>query len=73
VKACVVISGFNPINFADLHEGNQACAFDGQQFERSRQRLGLGEFFLGSTQGEIEARVFEWLQQIIECASFEGP
>ena len=68
----VVVGGLDPIDLGDFEEGDLAGALDCEAFEFSREIFAERDSLLGALEGEFEACVVEWLEEIVERSGFEG-
>ncbi len=72
VHAGVVAGGLDPVDVRDIQKYQFAAAFDRQALHALRRyRRVVRNFVLGPAQGADEARVVEWLQQVVECSRLE--
>ena len=72
VEAGVVVGGFDPIDLGGSQERDLTGALDGEAIELSRVIFAEFDFLLCAVEGEIEARVVEGLQEVVERSGFEG-
>ena len=71
VQTCVIVGGLDPVDLRDVEEGNVSRIFDDQAFRCCRSGLCQRNFFPGAVEGEIESRVVEGLEKVVERSGLE--
>ena len=72
VQACIVVGCLDPVDLGDVEEGDVTCVLDDEAFRCCRSDLCQCNFFPGAVEGEIEPRVVEWFEQVVEGSGLEG-
>src|SRR5436309_3413100 len=74
VQASVIIRRLDPVDFRDSDETDFPCALHHEPLRFPPPGLlltGTANALLGSCERKLEARIVEWLQQVVERSSFE--
>jgi hypothetical protein len=72
VKTCVIVGCFDPIDLGDFEERDLAGVFDCEALEFSGDIFAESDFLSGAFESEVESRVVEWLEEIVESSGLEG-
>ena len=73
VQARVVVGSLDPIDLGDSDERDLSGALDGQALQFSWKIFAKHDLSLGAVEGQVESRVVERLQEVIERSGLESP
>src|SRR5580698_5201366 len=68
VQAGIVVGGFDPIDLGGSQERDTAGALDDEAIQFSWEIFASFNLLFRTVEGEVEAGVVEWLQEIVECS-----